>query len=488
VTVILVSNRVADPDPDRPIQGGLAAALFQAVKTSGAAWIGTRCQATLSDRPEPLATVATIGAGTLGRVDIPVELYRAFYRGFANSALWPALHSRPDLVRTNDEDYAAYCEVNRRMALALKRFVKTDCRIWVHDYHFLTLAQELRELGVGCPIGFFLHTPFPKRVDFTGVPHHGELVAAMLHYDLLGFQTDDDQANFADYAERELRLPVDAAGFVAKSNTRLGSFPIGIDVQSFAENSIRAAAQPETARLRASLNGGALAIGVDRIDYSKGLENRLRALDQLFQAHPGLKRQLSVLQIALLSRSEIRTYGRLRADIAALVSDINGRHGEVDWVPIRYLNKGFGQSALAGWYRTARIGLVTPLHDGMNLVAKEYVAAQNPLNPGVLILSQFAGAARQLDAALLINPNDPDAMVRAVCRALAMDLAERRERFEAMMAVLERDDVQAWYHSFLATLTAVPAVRTVPFKKAASRSTLSGLIPNPFGLMTAKSS
>jgi trehalose 6-phosphate synthase len=461
--------------------------LFQAVQFSGATWVGTRVQSAVLDR-EPLATVAAIGNGTIARVDLPVELYRHFYEGFANSALWPVLHSRPDLVRTNDEQHAAYCDVNRMMALALKRFIKPNSKIWVHDYHFLTLGQELRELGVTCPIGLFLHTPFPLRQKFTGLPHHRELAGAMLHYDVLGFQTADDQSNFCGYLERELRLSVDSSGFVGATGTRLGTFPIGIDVDSFVESSIKAAAQPETARLRASLQTGTLAIGVDRIDYSKGLRNRLRAFDQLFQTHPGMKRKISLLQIALPSRSAIDTYSRLQNDIATMVSNINGRHGEVDWTPIRYLNKGYPQSKLAGLYRTAQIGLVTPLIDGMNLVAKEYVAAQNPLNPGVLILSEFAGAARQLDAALLVNPNDIDAVVRAVCQALSMDLAERRARFEAMMAGLRRDDIFSWYHSFLATLTAVPAVRTAPFRKTASRSTLSTLIPNPFGLATAKSS
>jgi trehalose 6-phosphate synthase len=488
VSVILVSNRVADPDPTQPVQGGLAAALLQAVTASGAAWVGTRVQSSASDRAEPLASVVQAGAGSIARVEFPTELYRQFYGGFANSALWPVLHSRPDLVRTNDGQYAAYCDVNRQMALALKRFIKPNSKIWVHDYHFLTVAKELRDLGVTCPVGFFLHTPFPQRVKFTGLPHHRELANAMLHYDLLGFQTADDQANFTNYVERELRLPVDPSGFIATTATRLGSFPIGIDVQSFVESSIRAAARPETARLRASLQTGALAIGVDRIDYSKGLRNRLRAFDQLFQTHPDMKRKISLLQIALPSRSEIETYSRLQNDIATLVSDINGRHGEVDWMPIRYLNKGYPQSRLAGLYRTAQIGLVTPLVDGMNLVAKEYVAAQNPLNPGVLILSEFAGAARQLDAALLVNPNDIDAVVRAVCQALTMDLSERRERFEAMIAGLKRDDIHSWYDGFLATLTAAPAAQTAPFRKTASRSTLSALIPNPFGLATAKSS
>jgi trehalose 6-phosphate synthase len=489
VTVVLVSNRVADPQSDGPVEGGLASALLQAVRTSGAVWVGTRTQQSHSDRKEPLTALAATGAGTIARVDVPVAIYRQFYRGFANSALWPALHSRPDLICTEDEDYAAYREVSRRMASALRRFIQPEARIWVHDYHFLTLGEELRRAGVECPVGFFLHTPFPRRSAFVGVPHHRDLVHAMLGYDLIGFQTEDDRASFADYLEQELGLTVEAGSFVRGMKVRLASFPIGIDVEAFAEDAIKAAARPDIARLRASLQASQLAIGVDRIDYSKGLETRLRAFDRLFHITPHLKRQLSLLQIALPSRGEIPTYDQLRARLAALVSEINGRHGEVDWTPIRYLNKGYRQGTLAGFYRTARVGVVTPLNDGMNLVAKEYVAAQNPLNPGVLVLSQFAGAARQLDAALLVNPHDTDAVAAAVHRALGMDLAERRERWAAMMAVLERHDVGTWYTDFLDALEAAarhaPAIR---FRKAVSQSTLPPPLPIPVGLAVAKSS
>jgi trehalose 6-phosphate synthase len=260
-------------------------------------------------------------------------------------------------------------------------------------------------------------------------------------------------------------------------------------VQAFADGALKAAARPDIARLRGSLQASQLAIGVDRIDYSKGLEHRMRAFDRLFHTAPELKRQVSLLQVALPSRAEIPTYDQLRARLAALVSDVNGRHSEVDWSPIRYLNKGFAQSTLAGLYRTAQIGLVTPLNDGMNLVAKEYVAAQNPLNPGVLILSQFAGAAKQLDAALLVNPHDADAMAGAIRYGLLMSLEERRERWDAMMAVLRRHDINEWFGNFLAALaaTARPPAR-VTYRKTASYSPSMVPSPDPYGIVAAKSS
>ena len=486
MSVILVSNRVADPSVDGPVEGGLASALLQAVKTSGAVWMGTRAQPTVPERKESPSAAVAVGAGSIVRVDLPAKLYQPFYRGFANSGLWPALHARPELSHTDDEDYAAYREVNRRLAVSLRRRARADDPVWVHDYHFLTMAEELRRVGVAGPIGFFLHTPFPERTAFASLPHHRELARALLHYDLVGFQTEDDKANFADYVEQELGMPADGDDVIGQTGTRLASFPIGIDVQAFAVDAIKAAARPDIARLRASLQAGQLAIGVDRIDYSKGLENRMQAFDCLFRAAPDLKRAVSFLQIALPSRGDIPTYGKLRSRLAALVSEINGRHGEVDWAPIRYLTKGFAQSALAGLYRTAQIGVVTPLKDGMNLVAKEYVAAQNPLNPGALVLSRFAGAARQLDAALIVDPHDVDAMAQAIRRALAMGVAERCARWEAMMAVLRRDDVDSWFNSFLAALAATSRHATkIPLKKIASQYIQPS---NQFGIAAAKSS
>ena len=205
---------------------------------------------------------------------------------------------------------------------------------------------------------------------------------------------------------------------------------------------------PDVSRLRRSLNGEKLAIGVDRLDYSKGLVNRINAFDRMWTLQPSLARTVSLLQIATPSRGAIEAYGNLQSELAKLVSDVNGRHGEVDWTPIRYLNKGFSQTVLAGLYRTAQVGVVTPLHDGMNLVAKEYVAAQNPADPGVLVLSKFAGAANELDTALLVNPHDIDGMARTIATALSMPLIERRMRWEAMMAKLRASTIQQWFSRF----------------------------------------
>jgi trehalose 6-phosphate synthase len=229
-------------------------------------------------------------------------------------------------------------------------------------------------------------------------------------------------------------------------------FPIGIDAEKFALQAAKAITHPDVSRLRRSLNGERLAIGVDRLDYSKGLINRISAFDRMWTENPHLARTVSLLQIATPSRGAIEAYGKLQSDVARLVSEVNGRHGEVDWTPIRYLNKGFGQAVLAGLYRTAQVGVVTPLHDGMNLVAKEYVAAQNPSDPGVLVLSKFAGAANELDAALLVNPHDVDGMARTIATALSMPLTERRLRYEAMIEKLRSHSIQQWFADFVEAL------------------------------------
>jgi trehalose 6-phosphate synthase len=339
------------------------------------------------------------------------------------------------------------------MAHALLRFRKPDTAFWVQDYHFLVLGAELRELGVTAPIGFFLHTPWPAPAVIEGVPHHRELVEAMLAYDLIGFQTRHDCDNFSSFVRDELGLVVSDEIVTSRhGRTRLAVFPIGIDAQKFVVAATKAVSHPDVSRLRRSLNGERLAIGVDRLDYSKGLINRIHAFDRMWTLHPSLVRAVSLLQIATPSRGGIEAYGNLQNEVARLVSDVNGRHGEVDWTPIRYLNKGFNQAVLAGLYRTAQVGVVTPLHDGMNLVAKEYVAAQNPADPGVLVLSKFAGAAHELDAALMVNPHDIDGMARTIATALAMPLTERKLRYETMMQKLRGHTVQDWFAEFVDAL------------------------------------
>jgi trehalose 6-phosphate synthase len=321
----------------------------------------------------------------------------------------------------------------------------------------------LRRLGVTRPLGFFLHTPWPTRCVMQGVPHHHDVVEAMLSYDLIGFQTEDDRKNFADYVHDELGLDVLADTISSpRGVSRIGVFPIGIDAEAFAARAVKAVTRREYNRLHASLQGVKLAIGVDRVDYSKGLDNRIRAFDRMLVTQPSLKGEVSLLQIATPSRKEIPTYRELNHDLATLVGEVNGRHGEVDWAPVRYVNRGYGQSTLAGFYRGAQVGLVTPLHDGMNLVAKEYVAAQNPADPGVLVLSEFAGAAKELDAAVLVNPHDIDGMAQAIGRAFFMSLDERRARWSAMMAKLKANSVQKWFGDFVGALAETPAGKELP--------------------------
>ncbi len=311
----------------------------------------------------------------------------------------------------------------------------------------------MRDLGVTQPVGFFLHTPWPARAIIEGVPHHRELIEAMLAYDLIGFQTQDDCENFLSYVQLDLGLVVQDGAVTSRyGTTQVAVFPIGIDPEKFAQQAAKAVSHPDVSRLRRSLNGEKLAIGVDRLDYSKGLINRINAFDRMWGLQPALQRTVSLLQIATPSRGGIEAYGNLQNELAKLVSDVNGRHGEVDWTPIRYLNKGFSQTVLAGLYRTAQVGVVTPLHDGMNLVAKEYVAAQNPVDPGVLVLSKFAGAANELDTALLVNPHDIDGMARTIATALSMPVTERRMRWEAMMAKLRAGTIQQWFADFVDAL------------------------------------
>jgi trehalose 6-phosphate synthase len=453
VNLVVVSNRVARGNVNEPMTGGLAAALLPVVEKSGAIWVGSSGRVRDGAQKEPFAEIEALGAGALAMLDLPAAHYGGYYEGFANSALWPALHSRADLISSSQEDYFSYREVNAFMARALLRFKKPDSVFWIQDYHFLALGAELRDLGVTQPIGFFLHTPWPARTVIEGVPHHRELIEAMLAYDLIGFQTKDDCENFLEYVSSSLELKVEDGVVTSEhGRSRIAVFPIGIDPEKFARQAAKAVSHPDVSRLRRSLNGEKLAIGVDRLDYSKGLVNRVNAFDQMWTLQPALKRTVTLLQVATPSRGAIEAYGNLQSELAQLIGDVNGRHGEVDWTPIRYLNKGFSQTVLAGLYRTAQVGVVTPLHDGMNLVAKEYVAAQNPADPGVLVLSKFAGAANELDTALLVNPHDIDGMARTIAIALSMPLLERRMRWEAMMARLHRHTIQQWFAEFVETL------------------------------------
>jgi trehalose 6-phosphate synthase len=453
------------------MMGGLASALLPAVRKSGVVWFGSsgKTRRTVPGAT-PFVQVESYGRGTIATVDLPDEHYRGFYEGYANSALWPLLHSRPDLARITECDYRSYLAVNAYMARTLAAFGGSDATFWIHDYHFLPLARDLRELGLTHEIGFFLHTPWPDRATIVHLPHYRELVQSMLAYDLIGFQTDADRDRFADLLRYDLRQPGSGLVFRTRRGTcRLATFPIGIDVREFAASAEKSLDNPEVRRLRASLDGAKLIVGVDRVDYSKGLTQRFQAFDRLLRQQPHLHRQVALLQIAVPSRTNIDTYRELQCEVAQAVGEINGAHGEVDWVPLRYINKGYGQATLAGFYRAAAVGLVTPLRDGMNLVAKEYVAAQNADDPGVLVLSKFAGAAHELDAALLVDPNRIDQVATQINDALIMPRGERRARWRQMADRLARHSIHRWFTTFLDELKSPrPTVVPLPAAKVPS--------------------
>lgn len=453
MNIVIVSNRVARAKSSEPVMGGLAAALLPAVKDFGAVWVGSSGKFNVPSDKDSFAKVEALGTGALATIDLPKEHYQRYYEGFANSALWPTLHSRSDLIRVSQEDYNSYRYINAYMARALLRFCQPDSIYWVQDYHFLSLGHELRKLGVRERIGFFLHTPWPSYSMMTSLPQHRELVQAMLEYDLIGFQTAVDRKNFAEYVTEILGGKVVDGHVLTENRTcRLETFPIGIDADDFAARAVTASKGAEVMRLRDSLKDERLIIGVDRVDYSKGLTNRIHAVERLLTMHPPLRRRVRMLQIAVPSRCGIKAYAELQSELSSAVGEVNGRIGEPDWTPIRYLNKGYSQQILAGFYRTAQIGLVTPLNDGMNLVAKEYVAAQDPENPGVLVLSEFAGAAKELDAALLVNPHDIDGIAEQLAVALKMSREERIERWQSMMGALRETSLHRWFSSFIASL------------------------------------
>jgi len=446
--------------------GGLAAALLPAVKKSGVVWFGSSGRTRdIGSGAAPLVQIESYGRGSIATVDVPEQHYAGFYEGFSNSALWPLLHSRLDLSRSRPLDYASYRAMNAYMARTVTTFSGSASCVWVHDYHFLSLGAELRRLGVMRELGFFLHTPWPSPRAFSALPQWRELVEAMLAYDLIGFQTDSDRANFTELVRQELRIPCSGSLIRSRFGTcRVATFPIGIDVQEFADRAQRAAADPDVQRLRMSLCGVKLLLGVDRIDYSKGLGERIRALDYLLAQYPDLRRRVSMLQVAVPSRTNLETYLALQREIAALTGEVNAKHGDVDWTPIRYVTKSFCQSTLAGFYRASAVGVVTPLKDGMNLVAKEYVAAQDPTDPGVLVLSRSAGAARELDAALQVDPKDVRGIALQIAAALSMPTEERRARWHDMMEVLLRGSIHTWFSDFMRALKATRSEAMIPVR------------------------
>ncbi len=449
--LVVVSNRVAPIQEGEATAGGLAAGVMDALKQKGGLWFGWSGDVKEVSEPKPERTVGPI---TLFTIDLSRKDYDQYYRGFANDTLWPVLHYQIGLGHFEWPEFEGYRRVNDLFAAALTPLVRPDDLIWVHDYHLLCLADALRAQGLTNRIGLFLHTPFPAPGVFMTIPSHAELIRAMCAYDLLGFQTEIDRSAFIDYVLRHaggLPLGIDGAVSVFGRIVRTGVYPIGVhvaEVRAQAETPIN---RRQATRMRANLLER-LILSVDRLDYSKGLRQRFASFERFLAEYPAQHGLVTFMQIAPPSRSDIETYQRIRRELEGEAGRINGRFAEVDWVPLRYLNRSFPRNVLMPLYAEAQACLVTPLRDGMNLVAKEYVAAQDPEEPGVLILSEFAGAARELDAALLVNPYDQAGMARAMDRALSMPVEERQERHQAMLKVMRTNSLEQWRDRFEADL------------------------------------
>ncbi|HEY2356974.1 MAG TPA: trehalose-6-phosphate synthase [Phenylobacterium sp.] len=459
--LIVVSNRVNPPSGagDESV-GGLAMALAAALREYSGLWFGW------SGKTKPVfdgqLSMQTVDGVTTALVDLEEADLDEYYNGYANKTLWPLFHYRTDIAAYDRAYGEGYSRVNTRFAETLRPLIGPDDLIWVHDYHLIPLARELRALGVKNRIGFFLHVPWPARQVFTTLPGHALLAQAMFEYDLVGFQTIEYRQAFEEYVLNEAGGSEAEPGRLKAfgKSLRVGSFPIGIDAQDFARLLNSAKARRMRDLMTAATVFRHLVVGVDRLDYSKGMEERFLGFERFLADNPDMRREVLLLQIAPVSRESVEAYQEIRARLDSLSGRINGEFADVDWNPVRYVNKNYRRDELAGIYGAARVGLVTPLRDGMNLVAKEFVAAQNPDDPGVLILSRFAGAARQLRHALLVNPNSPEEIADALKRAIYMEKPERIRRWAALFDNVEHEDVTAWRDAFVGALTDVKERRT----------------------------
>ena len=451
--LVIVSNRVAIPKRNSPAAGGLAVGVLGALREAGGVWFGWSGELTESEASDPeTVTRGNIDYSTISLNEADFERY---YNGYSNRVLWPVCHYLLDFIRYDSADFDGYKRVNQLFARKLASLLRPDDLIWVHDYHLIPLAAELRQAGLENRMGFFLHVPFPAYEALRAAPGHEYLLRSLCAYDVIGFHTPGDLAAF----ESCVREPVIGGEVLDNGRVRVPGgeliadvFPISIDVDELQTLAVEAESQRQVQSLVKSLSDKDLLIGVDRLDYSKGLMQRMLSYERLLEKYPNTQRSVTFMQIAPPTRTGVRAYDEIRRELEQVSGRINGRFADSDWVPIRYLNKGVARKPLMGFFRNASVGLVTPVRDGMNLVAKEFVAAQDPVDPGMLVLSSLAGAAAELVDAVIVNPHDRDDVADGIASALTMPQAERRERHAAMIDVLKKNDITAWRRRFVGAL------------------------------------
>jgi trehalose 6-phosphate synthase len=425
---------------------------------TGGVWFGWSGETVAEPADEPHALEH--GNIQFATIDLTPAQLEEYYNGYCNGTLWPLFHYNPELFQHEQRQYDAYQSVNALFARQLLKLIKPGDTIWVHDYHLIPLARYLRQHQFTGPIGFFLHTPFPHIQMLRLLPNHAELVRDLCQYDLAGFQTEDDVRSFKSCLEPDALDMAQPNGSVMETfecRARVGAYPIGVDVKAVASEAAEAIVEDTVARMTASLLGRKLIIGVDRLDYSKGLTERFASFEHFLETFPDNQGKVTFLQIAPLSRADVLAYSEIRQALEQAAGRLNGRFAEADWTPIRYLNRNFTHTTTMGFLRAAQVALVTPVRDGMNLVAKEFVAAQDPRDPGVLIISPMAGAARELTGALQVNPYDKRGMALALQSALHMPLEERRRRHRQMLEAIRRNDIHNWYGRFCSDLDDIAA-------------------------------
>jgi len=444
--LIVVSNRIAPPDDKKASAGGLAVGVLGALKSTGGLWFGWSGEIGNEDKTLKKVTRGNI---TWASFNLSEQNYDEYYSQFSNAVLWPAFHYRLDLVKFKREAWEGYTRVNSLLADKLLPLVQQDDVLWIHDYHLLPFASELRKRGVNNRIGFFLHIPFPTPEIFNALPPSDELLEQLCDYDLLGFQTENDRLAFLDSVASKTRLTAhdDDTHSAWGKRFRTEVYPIGIEPDEIIEQA-SGPLPPKLAQLKEELKHVKNIFSVERLDYSKGLPERFQAYETLLENFPEHHGKIRYTQIAPTSRGEVQAYQDIRHQLENEAGRINGRYGQLGWTPLFYLNQHFERKILMKVFRYADVGLVTPLRDGMNLVAKEYVAAQDPADPGVLVLSQFAGAANELTSALIVNPYDRDDVANALHRALNMPLTERISRHADMMKVIRENDIDRWQARF----------------------------------------
>jgi trehalose 6-phosphate synthase len=459
--LVAVSNRTADLR--KAAAGGLAVGLGAALKQTGGLWFGWSgeiVEAADGGVPgEGQLHVRKAGNVTMATVDLCREDHDTFYLGYSNDVLWPVFHYRLDLANFDTRFAAGYRRVNALFARQLMPLLKPDDIVWVHDYHLIPLAAELRALGCTNRIGFFLHIPVPPPQIMAAIPEHAWLMRVLFAYDLVGLQTQGDVTHFIRYVEDEAGAqPLGEQCYRAHERTlRVGAYPIGIDVDEFVRMAEGKEGRAMFEQTRQEYSRRSLLLGVDRLDYTKGLPHRIRAFRELLAHYPETRNHATLIQIASPSRESVQAYDQIRRQMDSLCGAINGDYGGLDWMPVRYIHRNVARKRLPGLYRACRVALVTPLRDGMNLVAKEFIAAQDSADPGMLVLSRFAGAAEELREALLVNPYDTEGTAHAIQRALTMPLEERRNRHEALLRRIRAHDIHWWSNAFLRDLEQCPA-------------------------------